>query len=150
VDLGRSQAYTSPGGGVRGANPAGVDVRPAAGGWAAVLDLYERQFAPHLRKYPAAHVVLLLDFDDRGDERRAECEGRIPDDLKPRTFLLRARSTPEQLKRELNLTLEQIGFALADECSKQHLALWGHAHLAHNSPELTRLMPVLHPILFGA
>jgi hypothetical protein len=52
------------------------------------------------------------------------------------------------LKRELNLTLEQIGFALAEECSKQQLVLWGHEHLAHNSPELTRLMPTLHPILF--
>jgi hypothetical protein len=49
--------------------PASVDVRPPAGGWAAVLDLYERQFVPHLRKFPAARVVLLLDFDDRGDER---------------------------------------------------------------------------------
>lgn len=123
-------------------------VLPEAGGWMAVLDVFNRDVAPVMRKNTALYTVLVLDFDEEGDDRRAFCVGRVPDDLISRTFLIGTSDEPEDLKRELNLTLEQIGFALAGECASQRWVIWGHNHLAHNQPELARLLPTLHPILF--
>lgn len=125
-----------------------IDIRPPAGGWTHVLDVFEQEYVQHLRNFAAAHVVLLIDFDTRGENRRAFCENRIPCDLKSRTFLIGTSDDPEEFEKAVNLTSEEIGFALAGECAEQQMTLWGHDHLAHNLPELSRLMPILRPILF--
>ena len=125
-----------------------LDIRPPAGGWSHVIHVFESEYVSHLRKHRGAHVVLLIDFDEKGENRRSTCEARIPDDLKPRTFLIGTSDAPEDLKRELNLTLEQIGTALADDCGRDDLGRWTHPHLVHNVAELRRMLPTVHPILF--
>jgi hypothetical protein len=128
--------------------PPALDIRPVAGGWLHVLDVFEKEYVPYMRRFPAVHVVLLLDFDERGESRRTTCEDRIPSDLKPRTFLVGTSDAPEDLKRELNMSLEQIGKALADDCGRADLGRWTHPHLVHNLAELQRMLPIVHPILF--
>lgn len=129
--------------------PPALDIRPVAGGWQHVLDVFQQEYVSYMRRFPAVHVVLLLDFDEKGENRRTTCEGRIPPDLKSRTFLIGTSDEPEDFKKAVNLTFEQIGFALADGCGREDLGLWAHPHLVHNLPELTRLMPILRPILFA-
>jgi len=124
-----------------------IGINPVAGGWGRVLDIFEEEYVQYLRNYPASHVVMLIDFDEKGEARRSRCEQRIPNDLKPRTFLLGTSDAPEDLKKALNLTFEQIGEALAQDCSRDDLGHWGHPHLAHNLSELQRMLPTLKPII---
>jgi hypothetical protein len=123
-------------------------VLPEASGWMSVLEVFIRDVILVMRKNSLLYAVLVLDFDEEGDDRRAFCVGQVPDDLRSRTFLIGTSDEPEDLKRELNLTLEQIGFALADGCNQDDLGLWTHAHLVHNLAEVQRMRPVVHPILF--
>lgn len=123
-------------------------VQPEAGGWMAVLDVFENDYVPYMRKYHLASFVLLIDFDEKGEGRRSVCVNRIPDDLKPRTFLLGTSINPERLRQDLGLSFEQIGTALADDCGRQDLGRWTHPHLDHNLAELHRMLPIVHPILF--
>lgn len=125
-----------------------IDVRVPAGGWSRVLEVFEEEYIPHLRNFQQAHAVLLIDFDEKGESRRGLCEQRIPMDLKSRTFLIGTSDAPEDLKRELNLTLEQIGTALADDCGRDDLGRWTHPHLVHNLAEVQRMKRTVHPILF--
>ena len=77
-------------------------VVPPAGGWPNVLKKFQEEYIPTLRKYPVAHVVMLIDFDDRVDLRKADFERAIPDDLKSRVFVVGSKDDPETLKNELN------------------------------------------------
>jgi len=128
-------------------NVAAIDLREPAGGWEYVLDLFGNEFIPRLKRYAGAHVVLVLDFDEAGN-RRAVCERRIPDELKPRVFLIGAWSTPETLRADLNLPLDRIGERAAANCLADD-GFWNHPHLAHNTAEVARMTPALRPILFG-
>ncbi len=124
-----------------------VGVRAPAGGWHEVLDVFESEYLPQLRRYQGAHVVMLIDFD--GDEsRRAHFEGRIADDVKPRVFVVGSKDDPETLRRELGMSLEKIGRELAQDCLADELRLWLHPHLVHNGAELRRMTRVIKPILF--
>ena len=123
-------------------------VQPEAGGWRAVLDVFESDHVPSMRKNHSLIVVLLLDFDEKGEDRRSTCEERIPDDLKERVFLLGASDAPEDLKKAMKMTLEQIGTALADDCNLALSDQWAQSHLAHNIPELQRMTPIIRPIHF--
>jgi hypothetical protein len=91
---------------------------------------------------------MLIDFDEQGEERRSICEARIPDDVKRRTFLIGTKDEPEDLEREMKMTAEQIGMALAQDCGKADLGRWRHPHLAHNLAELRRMIPIIKPIVF--
>ena len=93
-------------------------------------------------------MVLLIDFDEVGD-RRAQCEHRVPDDVKPRVFVVGSKDEPETLKGELGMPLEKIGWQLAQDCLSDDLGWWRHPHLSHNSAELQRLVQVVKPMLFG-
>ncbi len=73
-----------------------VGVRAPAGGWHEVLDVFESEYLPQLRRHLGAHVVMLIDFD--GDEsRRAHFEARIADDVRPRVFVIGSKDDPETL-----------------------------------------------------
>jgi hypothetical protein len=125
-----------------------LDIRPVAGGWSHVLDVFENEYIPYMKKYPVVPVVLLLDFDTQSENRRAACESRIPDNLKPRVFLLGTSDSPEELKKAMKMTFEQIGTALAEDCNREDLGHWTHPQLSHNLPELHRMTPIIRPILF--
>lgn len=84
------------------------------------------------------------------DSRGAECgvESHIPDDLKSRVFVLGVLSEPENLKRESKKTFEEIGEALAKDCSDNNNELWRHNLLKHNKPQLDRMATCVKPFLF--
>jgi hypothetical protein len=125
-----------------------IDVERPAGGWKHVLKVFADEYIPHLRRHKDGHVVLLLDFDE-ADDRRAVCEAAIPDDLKPRVFLIGAWTNPETLRNELGQTLEAIGARAAANCVRDE-GFWNHPQLAHNVPEVARIAATLKPILFGS
>ncbi len=129
-------------------NVTAIDLREPAGGWEYVLDLFEREFIPRLKRYAGAHVVLVLDFDE-ADNRRAVCERRIPDELKPRVFLIGAWSNPESLRADLNMPLDRIGESVAESCLTDN-DFWDHPQLSHNAAEIARMTTALKPILFGS
>jgi hypothetical protein len=126
-----------------------VDMRDPAGGWIKVLDVFEEEYLMKLRGSDKAHLVMLIDFDDKDIAGRRDLfEQRIPDDVKPRVFVIGSKVDPEALQRELGMTREQIGKALAEDCLKKDFELWRHAHLVHNGSELERMSQVVKPILF--
>ena len=65
-----------------------------------MLKTFRDEYIPKLRDYPKAHVVMLIDFDDQVEKRRADFEQEIPADLKTRVFVIGSKHTPETLKKE--------------------------------------------------
>ncbi len=127
-----------------------IQIVPCATGWRSVLDKFKVEYIPYLQKYKQGHVIMLIDFDGHYAARRADFELAIPDDLKNRVFVVGARQTPEDLKKELARNFEQIGLSLADECHQGAETVWTHDHLKHNDPDRHRLIQIIKPIIFGA
>lgn len=126
-----------------------VQVMRPAGGWTFVIEKFKCEYMQHLRKYNGSHLILLIDFDGQFNTRRVAFQNEIPDDLKARVFVIGSKLTPEGLKRELGRSLEQIGNSLANDCFERTQATWDHDHLAHNNPDLLRLIQTVRPILFS-
>ncbi len=124
-----------------------VDPRAPAGGWGAVLDVFEREYVKLLRGNGNAHVIMIIDFDMNVEERRAFFRSRIPGDMQPRVFVIGCQATPERLRAEFGMHWEKIGCELADDCRRNDFARWSHPHLVHNQDELKRMGDVLR-ILF--
>ena len=120
-------------------NLRNIQVLTPAGGWEKVLDSFVEHHAAALRKWPARHLVLLIDFDGRIEERTAHFVSQFPADVQDRVYLLGTRSEPEPLRRQCGDSLENIGKALAAECCRDETDLWAHALLAHNAAERARL-----------
>ena len=91
---------------------------------------------------------MLIDFDDRVKEREARFEQEIPEDLKPRVFLVGPKDGPETLKGSLRLGYEKIGDSLATDCDANTTVYWAHDQLKHNDVELQRLVQSVKPFLF--
>jgi hypothetical protein len=125
-----------------------IQVMPVAGGWRNVLKMFHDEYIQKLRDYPKGHVVMLIDFDGEFEERRGEFEQAIPDDLKPRVFVVGPGHTPEALKNEVNKSFEKIGAALADDCDAGTAGLWDHQQLKHNDSDRERLVQTVRPFLF--
>jgi hypothetical protein len=125
---------------------ARIQVMPLARGWRNVLNTFQEEYVQTLRNYPQAHVVMLIDFDGRVDERRAEFELAIPDDLKVRVFVVGSKDRPETLKKALKISFEQIGESLANDCDAGNSEHWDHEELRHNEAE--RMVQNVKPFLF--
>jgi len=121
-------------------------LRPARG-WLHVLEAFLREHAAHLRKYPGAHVVLLIDYDDDYPDRLSHFQNQIPADVADRVYVLGALTEAETLKREANQKFGPLGSELARECESQTPMLWLCPQLKHNQPELERLMRQVRPFL---
>jgi hypothetical protein len=120
-----------------------IQVDPVAGGWLAVLDLFVSDHIPAMTRYANRFVVLLIDFDRKGD-RLDYAKSRIPGDLGDRVFILGVWSKPEDLR----MRLEEIGSAMARDCRDFTDATWSHELLQHNANELARLRERVRAILF--
>ncbi|HEV3343916.1 MAG TPA: hypothetical protein VG125_26315 [Pirellulales bacterium] len=127
---------------------ARIQVVPPAGGWFKVLETFRDEYIPKLCNYPTTHVVMLVDFDDQVEKRRADFEQEIPTEFKPRVFVLGSKHTPETLKKEVRKSFEEIGKTLADDCDAGTAALWGHEQLSHNDADRKRLVETVMPFLF--
>src|ERR1700677_408477 len=117
-----------------------IQVVPPAGGWLEVLKTFKEEYLPKLQQYPHAHVVMLIDFDGFYAQRRPEFENDVPNQIRPRVFVVGSKRNPETLKKELKKSFEEIGRALANDCDAGTTALWGHDQLNHNDPDRIRLV----------
>ena len=90
---------------------------------------------------------MLADFDGAAD-RRTQIELAIPLDVRTRVFLLGTHDEPEVLRSDLRISLEQIGFELANECKQGAFEKWNHPQLSHNNQEVQRMIQIVKPILF--
>lgn len=133
-------------------NDCQAQVLPVAGGWPSVLDKFKTKYIPHLKNYLDGHLVLLIDFDQIVQERRAKFLAEIPSELRDRVFVIGVWDEPKDLKQAINYSknYEEIGSALADDCYSNTTYMWGHAHLIHNDLERLRLMKAVKSILFSS
>jgi len=123
-------------------------VRKYPGGWHKVLMEFEQLHVDALRKFTLRHLVLLIDFDDRVDERTAQFKSAFPPGVADRVYVLGTRNEPESLRTNTKLTFENIGKELAGACASRETGLWSHELLKHNAQELKRLMDAVRPFLF--
>lgn len=130
-------------------NQRAVKVERPAGGWTKVLDKFAEVHISEMRIYSQRMIVLLIDFDERED-RFSYLENQIPEELKNRVFVLGVQSNPENLKKATKKkSFEDIGEALAKDCSDNTNELWGHPLLEHNKTELERMILSVKPFLFN-
>jgi hypothetical protein len=125
-----------------------IKVVPSAGGWLRVLATFRDEYIAILRDYPKAHVVMLIDFDDQVEKRKAKFEQEIPEELKTRVFVVGSKHEPETLKKALKKGFEEIGKSLAGDCGANTAGLWDHEQLQHNDAERQRLVQSVKPFLF--
>jgi hypothetical protein len=126
-----------------------VRVMPPPGGWGRVRDTFMKEYVPLLRQYEYANVVLLIDFDGSPEERRNEFKSRIPGEFQDRVFVIGPLREAEPLKRAINISYEDIGRPLADDCHADTVDVWGHDDLRHNEEERLRLVEIVKPFLFN-
>jgi hypothetical protein len=124
-------------------------VLPPAGGWMKVLNSFESEHIPAMRRFPKRFLVLVIDFDEQ-PERLGLFKEAIPNDLEDRVFVLGAFGEPEDFSGTGLGTKESIGHRLARDCHEGTDTTWGHDLLKHNSGELARLREFVQPILFRA
>ncbi|MBD1831080.1 hypothetical protein NDI47_24805 [Microcoleus vaginatus GB1-A2] len=128
-------------------NNRAVKVLPLPGGWKKTVEEFTKNYASEMRQLPERMMVLLIDFDEN-ENRLSYVESHIPDDLKARVFVLGVLSEPENLRTDIKKTFEEIGKALAKDCSDNTNELWGHNLLKHNKGELDRMASSVKPFLF--
>lgn len=128
-------------------NTRKVQVLGEAGGWSAVSDCFEHDHLPTMRRFLETRFLLLIDFDTAAD-RFEKVQGRIPEDVRDRVFVLGVWSEAENLRNALGLSFEKIGAKLAEECSDDSDETWEHHLLVHNRAELERLRASIRQHLF--
>ncbi len=124
-----------------------MQVLHAAGGWRNVVARFLQNEVPRMRQYVERRVILLIDLDNEGFDRKYFVENQIPTDLRARVFLLGVASEPEALGRSCGKHLEEIGMTLAKECEENREELWQHVELVHNRSELAKLRIALGSVL---
>ncbi|MDY7022787.1 MAG: hypothetical protein SWJ54_15770 [Cyanobacteriota bacterium] len=129
-------------------NIRAIQVLPEAQGWKDVVRRFEENYIPSLQQYSQRRIVLLIDFD-RDDDRINYIQRFIPNNLADRVFVLGVFSEPEQLKKSTQMTFEEIGEALADNCYNSNNEFWNHQLLQHNQAELDRMIISVKPFLFN-
>ena len=91
---------------------------------------------------------MVIDFDGHHATRRAEFHDAVPTDVRDRVFVVGAAGEPQDLKRELHQTFEQIGRSLADHCANGTTDQWDHDLLKHNDADRRRLAATVRSVLF--
>lgn len=128
---------------------ARIQVVPPAGGWSKVLKMFQDEYRPKLRDCQNTHVVMLVDFDDQVEKRKADFEREIPTEFTSRVFVIGSKRTPETLKRDVKKSFEEIGNSLADDCDEDAAGLWAHEQLSHNNADRKRLRETVALFLFS-
>lgn len=124
-------------------------VLPAQKGWPSIRDSFPTNHNARLKKYPKAIMLLLVDFDNHGeDERIGQVEEFVDPAVADRVFVLGAKSEPEELKKVFG-SYEKIGKALAKECVEGTSHTWNHELLVHNQREIARMQPHIATIFGG-
>ena len=127
--------------------PRALQVMPAVGGCKKLVEKIMEDYVPRLWVNHYAHVVGISDCDEESTRIADELD-QFPEDLRYRVFLLWVYDEPQDFRRAMSQTFEEIGATLADECYNEEFALWKHPHLAHNQREVARASAVLRSVLF--
>lgn len=114
-----------------------IQVLREARGWPGVCRVFDSDYVSYMRRYPAAFMALIVDFDGRPD-RADEVRKVIPADLASRVFVLGAFTEPEALRAAGLGHFERIGDALASDCPPAPGGTWSHVLLTHNEAEIAR------------
>lgn len=125
-----------------------IQVLEPAGGWTKVLGQFRDQHIPELSMFKEERLILLIDFDKKIN-RLALFQQNIPESLRERVFVIGAFSNPEDLKRQLQMSFEEIGEDLANHCAENNPALWNHDLLKHNNAEIERMTDSIKSFLFN-
>ncbi len=125
-----------------------VQVVDPAGGWTKVIETFKAEYLTVLQQNDKAHVVLLVDFDMKGEDRLDRFKEVIPSDFCRRVFVIGPSDEPESLRRATNQRYEEIGLALAKDCYDNETDMWGHPQLRHNDDQLKLLEEIVKPFLF--
>lgn len=125
-----------------------IKILSPPGGWSAVVKDFLRNHVKDMRSFPKRRMVLLIDFDDAMD-RADKIMEEIPEDLRPRVYILGVGSEPEKLKKAFafRTSFEDIGRSLAQECFENSRVLWSIELLKHNAANLERLEQDVKPFL---
>lgn len=126
-----------------------IQVLPPAGGWGKVRKEFLELHISKLKEYPERHLVLLIDFDEKPEQRTEYFQEVFPPEVAKRVYLLGTFGEPEELRKSCHLTLEKIGEKLSSECYYGESTLWQHELLQHNSGEVERLRNNVKPFLFA-
>ncbi len=104
----------------------------------------------HLHSFPAAHLLVVLDFDEEAD-RLVQIQNNIPAMLQNRVYIIGIWDEPKTLRQQLKLkySFEEIGAALLEECllPGNGAITWEHSSLQHNQAELQRFKINVCPFL---
>lgn len=122
-------------------------IATVSGGWTRVREDLLARYSQHLKRYPMALLLLLVDFDGTSN-RVEEVKRDLDPSLMGRVFVLGAKTNPEDLRRAMNLSFEAIGLEVGKACLGENASLWCHELLQHNQPELQRLEASVKPFLF--
>ncbi len=109
------------------------DIRQPAGGWPRAEVQLERQIN-ELDNYSQRIVIVVIDFDNEGEQRRERFLEVVPEHLRERVIVLGPVGKCEQLTSELAIDRESIGRKLARECQEDAWESWNCTQLAHNQP----------------
>ena len=115
-------------------------------GWRKVEKLLNKEYIPRLRNNANTHLVIVIDFDNWGEQRYEKVISWVPNELKDRVFILGPAKEPKDLKRELKLRMsfEEIGGTLVTDCDEEHISpLWDREMLSHTKPEFRRLLDTI-------
>lgn len=124
-----------------------MQVLEEAGGWNAVLELFQSTHIREMDRNSKRFMILLIDFDSKKN-RLSEARKVIPDHLTDRVFVLGVWSEPEALKSDTGESCETIGSAMAKDCREETDTIWQHDLLKHNADEIARLRAHVRSILF--
>ncbi len=124
-----------------------VKVEPNAKGWSKARDSILSEYMPSLTRLQYRYLVVLIDLDD-DSARLQQVRDQIPAECKDRMFVLGVASEAEDLRNKLNMTFEEVGRALAEDCRNSTSTVWTHELLSQNSEEIYRLRQSVSPFLF--
>lgn len=119
-------------------NSRQIQVENVANGWKKAVDKFVEDHTGPMRKHDKRHLLIMVDFDEKED-RLEYIREKIPKDLNNRVFVMGSQDEPERLSASLGMSKENIGEALAYECTGRQGTVWQSGMLAHNQPELERM-----------
>ncbi|MDP3517072.1 MAG: hypothetical protein Q8S94_07885 [Pseudohongiella sp.] len=121
-----------------------IDARPPSGGWLKVFAELEANLNL-LNQRQCMHAVLLMDFDNDFQERKARFDSIIAgQSCSDRVFLLGIdERESEDLKKTMNLSNnEALGKVLLEGCPDATTPTWQNIHLRCNVGEIERMKEV--------
>ena len=133
-----------------------IHVVSYADGWKKVIKVFKENHIVDMKKHPNRYMILLIDFDEKYENRFKQIKSEIPKEISDRVFILGAKKDPENLKGKKYKrnfqgvkSFEDLGQALSKDCANNTNEIWSHNLLLHNQEELLKAREILRPFLFS-